>query len=243
MILELWTRFKYQGSIQTSAVISSGKKLLVSTKQGFVDVEEVHLLPPIKPSKIIGIGANYADSLDQNRPEFRFFLKPPSGLIAHKQAIVIPRDAEHVIVEPELAIIIGQSGKHISEEDAPAHILGYTLANDIAVLEQAKHNLVLAKCYDTFTPVGPWVVKTFNYFNGSIALSVNGEEKVYGNFKNMVLNPAQIIAKLSTLMTLEVGDLILTGTPKYFGPVQVNDLVSVSIPGIGSLDNVVKRQR
>ncbi len=238
--MNVWTRFEQNGIMKSGDVISSGKTLFVTSDEALIDIEMIKLLPPCQPSKIIGIGANYPNPVKPENPELRFFFKPPSGLITHKDYIVLPKGADTVIVEPELAIIIGQKAKNVSVGVAKNYIAGYTLANDVAVLEQATENLALAKCYDTFTPVGPWVVKDFKCANRRITLTVNGEEKVSGNLSDMFFSPEEIVARLSNVMTLEAGDLILTGTPHYFGPVKAGDVIRISIPGIGSLDSIVK---
>lgn len=235
----IWTNFVAQGEVQKGQVVSSGKKLYVSTSEGLTDLEHVQFAPLTRPTKIIGVGANYPAAIGADAPEFRFFFKPPSSLATHKDAIMLPEGAKTVIVEPELAVIIGRQAKNVRAEDAKAYILGYTMANDIAVLEQASESLALAKCYDTFTPTGPWVVENFNFQNATIALKINGEEKVRGYLRDMFVSPTQIIERLSSVMTLEAGDLILTGTPGYFGPVRAGDAVSVVVSGIGSLDNTV----
>jgi 2-keto-4-pentenoate hydratase/2-oxohepta-3-ene-1,7-dioic acid hydratase in catechol pathway len=206
--------------------------------------EQFVLLPPCVPSKIIGIGKNYAKhAREMGIPlpsEPLIFLKPPTSIIADQGTILYPRQSTQVEYEGELAIVIGDKASHCSIDQAHSKIWGYTIANDVTArdLQHRDGQWIRAKGFDTFCPLGPWMVREINP-SATIQTYLNGDRKQDSSIGDMVFSPEVIVAYVSDIMTLWPGDVILTGTPEGVGPMQIGDRVRVEIEGIGSLENVV----
>lgn len=214
-----------------------------------VRLDEVRLLPPVEPSKIICIGRNYADHAaelgNQAPSEPMFFLKAPSALVGPGDSIVMP-DVEHSVHwEAELAVIIGRRAKKVPAERALEYVFGYTIANDVSDRDLQKADAPFgfgrAKSFDTFCPCGPVLVtEGVNPLDVHITLSCN-EEMRQSDSTALMLHPVpKLISFLSEIMTLMPGDLILTGTPKGVGAMKQGDLLEITIPGIGTLANPVR---
>lgn len=208
-------------------------------------IERATLLPPVQPSKIICIGRNYAAHAKEHNAEVPtvplIFLKPPSSLIGAEQAIVLPPQSKQVEHEAELVVVIGKRGRWITSDQAAEHIFGYTIANDVSARDLQFSDLqwTRGKGFDTFCPLGPWVETDFNPADAMITCRVNGEIRQMGSTRDMVFSVRQLIAFASSVMTLEAGDIILTGTPSGVGPLNPGDQVEVTIDGIGTLTNPV----
>lgn len=209
-------------------------------------LEEVRLLSPVMPTKAIGLGLNYrthAEELGYDIPQDPvFFMKPSSAVIGTKEHIVYP----HVLVdrmdyEGELAVVIGRRARYIEPEDAYYYILGYTIANDVTArnLQPMKGQWTISKSFDTFLPVGPWVETNLDPASLDISLKVNNRVCQQANTSDMIFSVPKIISYLSKVMTLNPGDIILTGTPSGVGELKPGDNVSVEIEGIGVLENKV----
>jgi 2-keto-4-pentenoate hydratase/2-oxohepta-3-ene-1,7-dioic acid hydratase in catechol pathway len=203
------------------------------------------LLIPTTPSKIVAIGRNYhahAKELGNEVPkEPLLFLKPPSSLIAHGEHIVLPKQSERVEHESELAVIIRKRAKHVSESDALSYVFGYTCANDVTARDLQKKDVQFtrAKSFDTFCPLGPCIETELSPQEQEVRCLVNGAVRQDGNTRDMVFSVAFLIAYISSVMTLEVGDVIITGTPHGVGPLLHGETVEVSISGVGTLSNQV----
>jgi 2-keto-4-pentenoate hydratase/2-oxohepta-3-ene-1,7-dioic acid hydratase in catechol pathway len=214
-----------------------------------VALVDVTLLPPAEPSKIVAVGRNYAEhaaelgSAIAERP--RIFLKPPSSLVAHGQAIRYPPESQEVHHEAELAIVIGQECQRASLDDALTYVFGYTCANDITArdIQRAEGLPSYAKSFDTFCPLGPWIITDLDPTSLRITCMVNGELRQDGNTSDMLWNVRQLIVYVSAAMTLLPDDVILTGTPAGVGPIKPGDEVAVTIEGIGTLNNSVVQGR
>lgn len=208
-------------------------------------LEEVKLLPPVSPTKIICVGRNYvahAKEHDAEVPEVPLlFLKPPSSVIGHGDTILLPPQSRQVEHEAELAVVIGRRGRWIAPDEAFSYVLGYTAANDVTArdLQFRDGQWSRAKGFDTFCPIGPWVETDFDPADALISCHVNGELRQMASTHDMVFGVRQLVAYASTVMTLEPGDLILTGTPAGVGPLADGDIVEVTIEGIGTLQNRV----
>ncbi|ELR96972.1 fumarylacetoacetate hydrolase family protein [Gloeocapsa sp. PCC 73106] len=205
------------------------------------------LLAPCLPSKIVAVGKNYADHAAEmggvvpNEP--LLFLKPPTTLIAHEQPINYPtKQSKQVDYEGELGIIISERTKDCSPEAARQKIWGYTIANDVTArdLQKKDGQWTRAKGFDTFCPLGPWIVRELST-EARLQTFINDETKPRQSacINEMVFAPEILIAYISEIMTLLPGDLILTGTPAGIGSLQLGDRVRVEIQGIGSLENTV----
>lgn len=211
-------------------------------------LQEVKLLPPIQPSKIICVGRNYiahAKEHDAEVPEIPLiFLKPPSSVIGHKDTILLPPQSQQVEHEAELAVVIGRRGRRIPHDEATNFILGYTIANDITArdLQRSDNQWTRGKGFDTFCPIGPWITTKFDPSDALINCFVNDEMRQMASSRDMVFSIRQLIAFASSVMTLEPGDLILTGTPAGVSPIVDGDKVKVTIEGIGTLENFVTNE-
>ena len=206
---------------------------------------DARFLAPIQPSKIICIGRNYLAHAKEHQAEVPevplIFLKPPSAVIGPGDSILLPPQSKQVEHEAELAIVIGRRGRWITPEDALDYILGYTIANDVTArdLQFSDGQWTRGKGFDTFCPLGPWIETEFDPSDALINCHVNDEMRQMASTRDMVFTPRQLIAFISSVMTLETGDLILTGTPAGVSPLASGDRVKVSIEGIGTLENPV----
>lgn len=211
-----------------------------------VKLEDVRLLAPVLPrSKVVCIGKNYAAhaaEMGGDVPEEPLiFLKPNTSVIGPGEPIFYPTQSENVHFEGELAVVIGRICRDISAEDAHKVIFGYTVANDVTArdLQRKDGQFARAKGFDTFCPLGPWIETNFDPADVRVSTTLNGETKQDGRTSDMVFSASDIIAYISSVMTLLPGDVILTGTPDGVGPMEVGDEVSVTISGLGTLSNKV----
>jgi 2-keto-4-pentenoate hydratase/2-oxohepta-3-ene-1,7-dioic acid hydratase in catechol pathway len=209
-------------------------------------ITEVKLLSPVIPTKIIAVGRNYVDhatELGNDVPDIpAIFLKPPTTVIGPMAAIRIPPGVGQVDHEAELAVVMGKVTRNVNPDDVAEHILGYTAANDVTAraLQRTDVQWTRAKGFDSFCPLGPAIDTEFDPAEpNSITCTVNGELKQEGTVSDVVFDVPQIVAFVSSVMTLLPGDVILTGTPAGVGPIVDGDKVEVEIEGIGVLMNPV----
>lgn len=197
------------------------------------------------PGKIIAVGLNYrshAAELGMTVPdEPILFMKPPSALIGDGEAIVLPPGAGQVDYEAELAVVIGKRARSVTAAEAPGFILGYTCANDVTARElQAKDGQwTRSKSFDTFCPVGPAVETGTPAPEALVELVLNGEVRQSAPLSDMIFPPLQLVEFISGIMTLEPGDVILTGTPPGVGALASGDMAAVRVAGVGVLENTV----
>lgn len=208
-------------------------------------LSKVHLLPPVLPSKIICIGRNYVDHAREHGAEVPevplIFMKPPTALIGPGDKIVLPPQSQQVEHEGELVVVIGKTGRWIPPEQALEHVFGYSVGNDVTArdLQRRDGQWTRAKGFDTFCSLGPWIETEFDPSDALITCHVNGELRQMASSRDMVFSVRQLIAFISSVMTLLPGDLIYTGTPAGVGPLLPGDVVEVQIEGIGILSNPV----
>lgn len=208
-------------------------------------LNQVQLLPPIIPSKIIGINNNYDISPQGTNEDLTevplLFMKPPSSFIGHKDTIIIPPQAPNIAVAAHLAVVIGKKARWVQVESAKTHILGYMICNDITAddLERRDRSWVRSKGFDTFCPAGPWIQTNFNDLDSQISCSVNGEVRQMASTHEMVFTINQLIAYISSIMTLYPGDVILSGSPGAASRLVAGDIIESNIEGIGTLKNQV----
>jgi len=213
-----------------------------------IPLNEVRLLAPVLPGKIICVGRNYIEHAmehDAEVPEWPLlFMKPPSSVIGPDDTIYLPPQSEQVEHEVELAVVIGKTGKWIQPDEAMRYVLGYTLANDVTArdLQRKDGQWTRAKGFDTFCPVGPWIETDLDPADILLSCRVNGEMRQMSSTREMVFTVQQLIAFISSIMTLHPGDIILTGTPAGVGPLVEGDIVECSGEGIGLLMNRIKKQ-
>jgi len=219
----------------------SGEKL------GILD--ELTLLPPTAPTKVVCVGRNYiAHAAEHGSPVPEaplLFLKPPSSMIGHGDAVVLPPQSQRVEHEAELTIVIGRRCRNVTREEAWAYVLGVTCGNDVTArdLQRADGQWTRGKGFDTFCPLGPWLVTGLSesdIADLAVTCRVNGEVRQLGRTSEMVFSPTFIIAYAAAVMTLLPGDVIMTGTPAGVGPLAAGDIVEVEIEEIGMLQNPVK---
>lgn len=207
-----------------------------------VPFERARLLAPVIPTKVVGVGKNYADhaaEMDTPVPDQPLiFLKPPTSVIGPMQPIRLPPDSHEVHHEAELAVVIGTVTRKVAPEDVGAHLLGYTAANDVTArdLQPMGGPWARAKGYDTFCPLGPAIDTELDPLEGlAVTCRVNGELRQEGSTADLVFGVAELVSFISHVMTLLPGDVILTGTPAGVGPILPGDRVEVEVEGLGVL--------
>ena len=208
---------------------------------------EAKLLAPSQPSKILCVGRNYAAHAKEHNAEVPelplIFHKPPSALLNPNDAIILPHQSQQVEHEAELVVVIGKRGRNIIAEDAKEYILGYSIGNDVTArdLQRADRLWTRGKGFDTFAPFGPWIDTEFDPSDAVVTCRVNGQMRQMASTRDMVFSVGSIIAFISSVMTLEPGDLIYTGTPAGVGALAEGDVVEVDIEGLGVLSNPVAK--
>ena len=206
---------------------------------------EVRLLAPCLPSKIVALGLNYRDHAEEVKlalpQEPLLFIKPSTSVIGPGDAIIYPKMSKRVDYEAELAVVIGKAAKRVSEERASDYILGYTCLNDVTARDLQPQNgqWTTAKGFDTFAPIGPWIVTDIDPHHLDVSSYLNGERRQHSNTKNLIFGARQLVSFISRVMTLLPGDVIATGTPSGIGPMTIGDKIDVVIEGIGTLSNQV----
>jgi 2-keto-4-pentenoate hydratase/2-oxohepta-3-ene-1,7-dioic acid hydratase in catechol pathway len=206
---------------------------------------EVRLLAPCTPSKIIGVGRNYADhaaELGNELPkEPLLFLKAPSALNDPDGDIVYPPQSARVDYEGELAVVIGRRCRDVPKAGAADVILGYTVCNDVTArdLQQTDGQWARAKGFDTFAPLGPCIVTDLDPASLHVRTRLNGVVRQDCPTSKLIFDVPTLVEYISAAFTLEPGDVIATGTPSGIGPMQPGDVVTVEIEGIGALTNRV----
>jgi len=230
--------------------------------EAIYEINEIKLKPPIgRPHKIFGVGLNYMDHAKETGREPpkkpMIFFKSPSAIIGPEDYIIIPNHLEQVDYEAELVVVIGKECKNVEVEFAMDCILGFTIGNDVSARDiqfgYKRHTLhSWAKSFDTFAPIGPWVVtkdEILDPHNLRIELKLNGEIMQSSNTKEMIFKVPYLVSFISKGITLEPGDLIFTGTPSGVGfarnpPrfLRSGDVIEIEIEKIGSLKNKVVRE-
>ncbi|HEY5616016.1 MAG TPA: fumarylacetoacetate hydrolase family protein [Bacteroidota bacterium] len=239
-------RFSVMGKVYEGIVRNDGQLEAGGT---VFSPNDVVWLPPVLPQKAIGLALNYADhaaELEMKSPEDpALFFKPQSSFIGHRAAVVYPAGVEYMHYEAELVVVIGERCRRVKAEHAEKVVKGYTIGNDVTVRDFVKNFYrppVRAKGYDTFGPIGPYIVTADeipNPANLSLRAFVNGELRQEGNTANMIRSVPELIEFISMIMTLEPGDMIWTGTPKGISHVYAGDVMRLEIDGIGTLENPI----
>ncbi len=210
-----------------------------------IQLSDVRLLAPVLPSKVIGIGKNYADHVREMGGEApaepQVFLKPSTSVIGPGDAIVLPSLSSEVHHEAELAIVIGRLCREVPVQRAAEVILGFTCGNDVTArdLQRKDGQWVRSKGFDTFCPLGPWIATDIDASDLAVTCEVSGELRQSGRTSQLLIGVSELIAQVSAVMTLLPGDVILTGTPAGVGPLVAGDTVTIAIESVGSLTNRV----
>jgi 2-keto-4-pentenoate hydratase/2-oxohepta-3-ene-1,7-dioic acid hydratase in catechol pathway len=225
------------------------KKALVADPTGFdfepMPLSAANLLAPVTPSKIVCVGRNYRDhakELGNEVPaEPLLFFKPPSSLLNPGGVVRMPAASARIDFEGELALVIGKRATKLKPDaNWRSVVRGYTLANDVTArdLQKKDGQWTRAKGFDSFCPVGPWVSDEVDPAAGlEIETRVNGEVRQHGSTADFIFGIQELLAYITAAITLEPGDLVLTGTPAGVGPLNAGDCVEVSMPGLGVLTN------
>jgi 2-keto-4-pentenoate hydratase/2-oxohepta-3-ene-1,7-dioic acid hydratase in catechol pathway len=208
---------------------------------------DVKLVAPCEPSKILCVGRNYvehAKELGNEIPKVPLiFMKPPSSIIWNGGTILLPPQSTQVEHEAELVVVIGRRARNVTAEDAKQYVFGYTIGNDVTArdLQKTDGQWTRAKGFDTFCSFGPWIDTEFDPSDAVVTCRVNGQMRQMASTRDMVFNVGTLIAYISSVMTLEPGDLIFTGTPAGVGELNNSDVVDVEIEGLGKLTNNVSQ--
>jgi 2-keto-4-pentenoate hydratase/2-oxohepta-3-ene-1,7-dioic acid hydratase in catechol pathway len=214
-----------------------------------LEPDSYQILAPCSPSKIVAVGKNYADHAAEMNTEVPseplIFIKPPTSIIASETEIKYPQQSQQVHYEGELALVIGSSTIDCTPEEAHSKIWGYTIANDVTARDLQKRDgqWTRAKSFDTFCPLGPWIVRELNP-GARLQTFLNEDANPVQSacIDQMVFPPDFLVSYISQVMTLHPGDVVLTGTPFGVGQLHVGDRVRVEIEGIGRLENTVTKR-
>lgn len=208
-----------------------------------IPLSDVQLLAPVLPGKIICVGRNYVEHAKEHSapvPEWpMLFMKPPSSVIGLNDNIILPPQSNQVEHEVELVAVIGRPGRWIQPDEVFSHIFGYTLGNDVTArdLQNIDGQWTRSKGFDTFCPLGPWIETDLDPADVLLSCRVNGELRQMTSTREMVFTVQQLVAFASTIMTLNPGDVIFTGTPAGVGVLNNGDIVECTGEGIGTLSN------
>lgn len=206
-------------------------------------LDEVTLLPPCEPSKILAVGLNYASHVgDRPRPtQPEIFLVPISALLEPEGSIVIPVETKQCEYEGELVVVIGKTAKNVPEDQAYHYIFGVTCGNDVSARDWQKNDLQWwrAKGCDTFAPLGPVIAQGLDYNDLLLTSRLNGAVKQQQRSSDLIFPVHHIVSFISRFMTLNPGDVIYTGTPGSTSAMASGDTVEVEIEGIGILKNSI----
>lgn len=210
-----------------------------------IPLSAVRLLAPCQPSKIVCVCRNYAEHAAEHGAEVPqeplIFLKPPSSLLGPGEAIVLNPLSQRVEHEAELAVVIGQRARNLTRDTAIDCVLGFTAANDVTArdLQRRDGQWSRAKGFDTFCPLGPWIETDLDWQNQLVTCRVNDTVRQQASTRIMVFDVPSLLVYITAFMTLEPGDVVLTGTPSGVSPLAAGDRVVVEVTGIGALENTV----
>ena len=206
-------------------------------------LDQVRLLTPCEPSKVLAVGLNYSSHLagDKMPREPAIFIKSPSALLEPEGTIILPRDAGLVEHEGELVVVMGRRARRVEPKDALQYVLGYTCGDDVSARSWQRNDMQWwrAKASDTFAPLGPYIVTDIDPGGLDLEVRINGKVVQQGNTSELIFDVPSVVSFISRVMTLEPGDVIYTGTPGVPGSTKAGDTVEVQIDGVGVLRNYV----
>ncbi len=211
----------------------------------YIPISQIEYLPPCRPSKIVAIGLNYKDHAKEFGSKLpdepMLFMKPSTSVIGHGDTIIYPHQSKKVDYEGELAIVIGEKCRNVSEQEAKKYVAGFTCANDVTArdLQRKDGQFTRGKGFDTFAPIGPVIETELEPENLSIKTFLNGKKVQDSSTRLMIFKPYFLVSFISRIMTLLPEDVIITGTPPGVGSLKTGDKVSIEIEGIGTLENQV----
>jgi 2-keto-4-pentenoate hydratase/2-oxohepta-3-ene-1,7-dioic acid hydratase in catechol pathway len=246
-------RFEREGR-PAWGVLGENGDVRSATGTPFVDLEpgdvvgsqnDVRLLAPVTPSKIVCVGRNYREhAAEFSNPvpeEPLLFLKPPSAIVGPGDDVIYPELSSRVDHEAELCVVIGRSAHRVRSRDAASIVGGYTCGNDVTArdIQKSDGQWTRGKGFHTFCPLGPWMETEFDPTDVRVVCSVNGDTRQDGRTSAMIFDIPYLIEYISRFTRLEVGDVIMTGTPEGVGSVEIGDTMTVEVEGLGSLTNTV----
>jgi len=237
-------RLLVDGRVESAELVAPG---LLRTAGGSEHREQdAQFLLPVEPTKVIALALNYADhaaELELQEPEEpALFFKSPNTWVAHRSPVIYPEGGRFVHYEVELAVAMGRRARRVTAECALDHVGGYTIANDLVIRDFVTNTYrppLRGKCWDTFCPIGPYLVEDEvpDPHNLTLRAFVNDELRQQGSTRDLVRTIPEIVEYISYFMTLEPGDLILTGTPKGISHVRPGDRMRLEVEGLGGLEN------
>ncbi|MFD1515518.1 fumarylacetoacetate hydrolase family protein [Halomarina rubra] len=239
-------RFRAADGTVHRGELSDDDAELVADGETF-DADAVDFLAPSDPSKIVCVGRNYADHADEmgndvpNRP--LLFLKPPNTVAAHGDTLTLPSGKKRIDHEAELAVVIGERAKDVAAADAMEYVEGFTCLNDVSNRDDQdrEQNWVRGKAFDQSAPMGPVLATPEEVpADAFVRARVNGELRQDGSRDQFMFSVPDLLAEITTYMTLEPGDVVSTGTPAGVGPLDDGDSVEVEVEGVGTLRNDVR---
>ena len=248
-------RFRYADRIATGASDVGSDVISVLRGTFFEDpvptgeevpLDDVRLLAPVLPSKLVCVGKNYAAhaaEFGMKVPEEPpLFLKPSTAVIGPHDPIRLLPISRRVDYEGELAVVIGRLARNVKAEQAGAYILGYTCANDVTLrdLQKSDQQWARAKGFDGSCPLGPWIETDLDPTDVRIETRLNGEVRQAGQSSDMVFGVAELLEHITSFMTMLPGDVLLAGTPDGVGRLAAGDVVEVEVDGVGTLSNPVE---
>jgi 2-keto-4-pentenoate hydratase/2-oxohepta-3-ene-1,7-dioic acid hydratase in catechol pathway len=245
-----WKGETKYGLIEGDSVYALKGDVFVAFERGerVGTLSQVRLLAPCTPTKVVAVGLNYADHAAETKHEIPaeplLFLKPASAVIGPGENIVYPPLSQRVDYEAELAAVIGRRTRNVSVDGALDRVLGYTCGNDVTArdLQRQDGQWTRSKSFDTFCPLGPWIVTDLDPSDLAVESRVNGKVRQRSRTRHLIFSVAELIHHVAQVMTLEPGDVILTGTPAGIGPLQPGDRVEIEVEGVGVLENGVVRE-
>lgn len=217
-----------------------------ATVIGEAGLRECRLLAPVRPGKVVAVGLNYRAHADEMgaavQAEPVLFMKPTTSVIGPGEAIVRPARSTRVDYEAELAVVVGRRCRDLPPAETGACVAGYACANDVTArdLQELDGQWTRAKSFDTFCPLGPWIVAEAPSPEARVSALIDGAEVQAGRVGDMIVSPLELLSFVSGVMTLEPGDVLLTGTPPGVGPLAAGQTVTIAVEGIGGLTNPVE---
>jgi len=245
-------RFEYQGEIWYGYLSVGGIHQLdrsyfdeKAQRTGkVIPLEDVRMLAPVVPSKIIGIALNYKSHGARKVKDLKFFAKLPSSVVATGEKIIPPPGSTSLHYEGEMVIVIGDRAKNVSVKKAGDYIFGVTIGNDVTErgFPFSPFDVLRSKGSDTMAPLGPWIVPGLSYDRLQLTTRLNGKVVQKSSTKKMLFSVREIVSILSRYMTLEKGDVIYTGTPGTTMAMKAGDKIEISLEGVGVLKNTVGKK-
>jgi 2-keto-4-pentenoate hydratase/2-oxohepta-3-ene-1,7-dioic acid hydratase in catechol pathway len=231
-----------EADAEIRAYPTSGDRYTVTPE--FYGADDVEVLPPCEPSKVVCVGLNYADHAAEQDEEIPdrplLFLKPPNAVAGHDSTVELPAGKERLDYEAELGVVIGERCRHVDPADAESVVAGFTCVNDLSNRDDqaVETNWVRGKAFDDAAPLGPVVASPDEVpADAAVRCRVNGELRQDSSREQFIFSVPELIGEITSYVTLEPGDVISTGTPEGVGPLSDGDTVEISVEGVGTLRN------